>query len=146
MLDRGETQDWFGSTEIIIEAVLAGLGFYLFIVHMLTADKPFITPAVFKDRNLSAGLLVMFAVGHGAAGGFRAAGAVAAGPWRNYPVETAGLVMAPRGIGTMAAMLIAGRLSNKVDPAPADGVRHRRAGLEPVSHDRLDPGGFRNRR
>ena len=36
MLDRGETQDWFGSSEIIIEAVMAGLGFYLFIVHMMT--------------------------------------------------------------------------------------------------------------
>ena len=64
MLDRGETQDWFGSTEIIIEAVMAAVGFYLFIVHMLTSEKkPFITPRVFKDRNLSAGLLVMFAVG-----------------------------------------------------------------------------------
>src|SRR3984957_15939723 len=38
MLDRGETQDWFGSTEIIIEAVTAGLGLYLFVVHMLTAE------------------------------------------------------------------------------------------------------------
>ena len=114
MLDRGETQDWFGSSEIIIEAVIAGLGFYLFVVHMFTAPKPFITPAVFKDRNLSAGLLVMFAVGMV----LLSVSALLA-PWLqelgNYPVETAGLVMAPRGFGTMAAMLIAGRLSNKVD-------------------------------
>ncbi len=114
MLDRGETQDWFGSNEIIIEAVFAALGFYLFIVHMFTAEKPFITPSVFKDRNLSAGLLVMFAVGMV----LLAVSALLA-PWLqelgNYPVETAGLVMAPRGIGTMGAMLIAGRLSNKVD-------------------------------
>ncbi len=115
MLDRGETQDWFGSTEIILEAVVAALGFYLFIVHMLTASKPFITPSVFKDRNLSAGLLVMFAVGMV----LLSVSALLA-PWLqelgNYPVETAGLVMAPRGFGTMAAMLIAGRLSNRVDP------------------------------
>jgi MFS transporter, DHA2 family, multidrug resistance protein len=114
MLDRGETQDWFASSEIIIESVMAALGFYLFVVHMLTAEKPFITPAVFKDRNLSAGLLVMFAVGMV----LLAVSALLA-PWLqdlgNYPVETAGLVMAPRGIGTMVAMLIAGRLSNKVD-------------------------------
>ena len=114
MLDRGETQDWFGSSEIIIEAVIAGLGFYLFVVHMFTAPKPFITPAVFKDRNLSAGLLVMFAVGMV----LLSVSALLA-PWLqelgNYPVETAGLMMAPRGFGTMAAMLIAGRLSNKVD-------------------------------
>ena len=115
MLDRGETQDWFGSSEIVIEAVVAALGFYLFAVHMFTAKKPFITPAVFKDRNLSAGLLVMFAVGMV----LLAVSALLA-PWLqelgNYPVETAGLVMAPRGFGTMAAMLIAGRLSSKVDP------------------------------
>jgi MFS transporter, DHA2 family, multidrug resistance protein len=76
--------------------------------------KPFITPAVFKDRNLSAGLLVMFAVGMV----LLSVSALLA-PWLqelgNYLVETAGLVMAPRGFGTMAAMLIAGRLSNKVD-------------------------------
>ena len=115
MLDRGETQDWFGSTEIIIEAVIAGLGLYLFLVHMLMPPKPFITAAVFKDRNLSAALMVMFAVGMV----LLAVSALLA-PWLqilgNYPVETAGLVMAPRGFGTIAAMLIAGRLSNRLDP------------------------------
>ena len=33
-----------------------------------------------------------------------------------YPVLTAGLVLAPRGIGTMVAMMIVGRLINRVDP------------------------------
>ena len=42
MLDRGQDQDWFTSTEVIAEAVLGGLGVYLFIVHMITAKKPFI--------------------------------------------------------------------------------------------------------
>jgi len=115
MLDRGETLDWFGSTEIIVEATLAGLGFYLFIVHMCTAKKPFITPAIFTDRNFSAGLLVMFAVGM-----VMLAVSALLAPWLQtlggYPVATAGLVMAPRGIGTMVAMLIAGQLSNRVDP------------------------------
>ena len=63
MLDRGQDQDWFGSREIIVEAVLAGLGFYLFVVHLFTAKNPFIKPAMFKDRNLTASLLMMFAVG-----------------------------------------------------------------------------------
>jgi DHA2 family multidrug resistance protein len=114
MLDRGETKDWFGSTEIIVEAALAGLGFYLFIVHMFTAEKPFITRRVFKDRNLSASLVVMFAVGMV----LFAVSALLA-PWLQNlagdPVETAGIAMAPRGLGTMAAMMIAGRLSSKVD-------------------------------
>ena len=41
-------------------------------------------------------------------------------PWlqnlANYPVETAGLIMAPRGIGTMTAMMTGGRLAKQMDP------------------------------
>ena len=33
-----------------------GLGLYLFVVHMLTAQKPFITPRMFKDRNFVGGV------------------------------------------------------------------------------------------
>ena len=49
MLDRGERLEWFTSPEIWAEAVASVLGFYLFIVHMFTAEKPFIPPKLFKD-------------------------------------------------------------------------------------------------
>jgi DHA2 family multidrug resistance protein len=115
MLDRGELKDWFNSGEIITEAVLAGLGIYLFVVHLLTAEKPFITPRIFRDINFAASLLMMFAVGV-----VLLATSALLAPWLQtlggYPVATAGLVMAPRGIGTMVAMMIAGRLSSRVDP------------------------------
>ena len=115
MLDRGQDQDWFGSREIVVEAVLAGLGIYLFVVHLLTAERPFISPRLFRDRNLSASLAVMFAVGM-----ILLASSALLAPWlqtlAGYPVETAGLVMAPRGFGTMAAMMVSGRLATKVDP------------------------------
>ncbi len=115
MLDRGETKDWFSSREVVIEAVLAGLGLYLFIVHMATAERPFINPAVFRDRNLSVSFVVMFSVGM-----LLLATSALLAPWLqtlgNYPVESAGLLLAPRGVGTMGAMMIAGRLSSRVDP------------------------------
>jgi len=115
MLDRGQDQDWFSSGEIITEAVLGGLGVYLFIVHMLTGKRPFIPPAIFRDRNFSAGLAMMAATGT-----ILVSSSSLMAPWleglANYPVETAGLIMAPRGIGTMAAMLIGGRLSARMDP------------------------------
>src|SRR5579862_1686584 len=63
MLDRGETKDWFGSSEVIFEAVLAAAGFYFFIAHSATAEKPFLSPAIFKDRNLVAGVSIMFVAG-----------------------------------------------------------------------------------
>ena len=37
MLDRGELKDWFGSTEIRVEAIVCGVALYLFIVHTATA-------------------------------------------------------------------------------------------------------------
>jgi MFS transporter, DHA2 family, multidrug resistance protein len=51
MLDRGHDQDWFTSSEIIAEAVFAGLGFYLFLVRVSSAPQPLIRPALFKDIN-----------------------------------------------------------------------------------------------
>ena len=114
MLDRGQDQDWFGSSEVIAELVLGLLGVYLFVVHMFTGKRPFIPPAIFRDRNFSAGVVMMFA-----AGTILVSSSSLMAPWlqnlANYPVETAGLVMAPRGIGTMTAMLIGGRLASKID-------------------------------
>lgn len=115
MLDRGELKDWFGSTEIIVEAVLAGLGLYLFLVHVLLAEKPFIPPRIFRDRNFSGGLMVMFTVGL-----VLLASSTLLAPYLQvlggYPVAEAGLLMAPRGLGTMIAMMLAGRIAAKIDP------------------------------
>ncbi len=115
MLDRGETKDWFSSREVVIEAVLAGLGLYLFIVHMATSERPFISPMVFRDRNIVISFVLMFSVGM-----LLLATSALLAPWLqtlgNYPVETAGVLLAPRGIGTMGAMMIAGRMAARVDP------------------------------
>ena len=80
MLDRGQDQDWFSSREIIIEAVLGGLGIYLFVVHMLTARRPFIPPALFKDRNFATGVGDDVRRRHDPGVEFVADGAVAAEP------------------------------------------------------------------
>jgi DHA2 family multidrug resistance protein len=63
MLDRGTSKSWFDSGEIIIEAVLAGLCLYLFLIQMVTAKEPFIPRALFLDRNLVSSLLLMFITG-----------------------------------------------------------------------------------
>ncbi len=115
MLDRGQLKDWFSSTEIWIEAIVAGLGFYLFVVHMLTTSKPaFVSPALFKDRNFVTGNVFIFVVG------VVLFATLALLPpllqdLLNYPVVLTGLVTAPRGIGTLVAMFIVGRLMGIVD-------------------------------
>ncbi len=121
MLDRGSDKDWFSSGEVITEAVLAGLGIYLFVVHLATAERPFIAPRIFKDANFSLSLVVMFAVGM-----VLLASSALLAPWLQtlggYPVEMAGLVMAPRGVGTMAAMMVSGRLAGRADPRKLMGL------------------------
>jgi DHA2 family multidrug resistance protein len=114
LLDRGEQLDWFGSGEIWIEAIVAASAFYLFLAHTFTADEPFVRLALFRDRNFVAGTLFIFIVGI-----TYLASLALLTPYlqnlMNYPIVTAGLVMGPRGIGTMGAMLIVGRLVGRVD-------------------------------
>ncbi|MGB6938755.1 MAG: DHA2 family efflux MFS transporter permease subunit [Xanthobacteraceae bacterium] len=114
MLDRGEIKDWFGSGEIVIEAIIAASAFYLFVVHTLTAKRPFVRPELFRDRNFAAGVVFVSIVG------LTYYSSLALQPpflqeLMNYPVITAGLVMGPRGVGTMASMLLVGRLVGRVD-------------------------------
>ena len=45
------------------EAVLAGLGIYLFLVHLVSGRQPLIRTELFRDINFSSGLALMFAVG-----------------------------------------------------------------------------------
>jgi DHA2 family multidrug resistance protein len=114
MLDRGESLDWFTSHEIIIEAILSGLFLYLFIAHMFTYDHPFLEPQLFKDRNFSVGLFFIFIVGV-----ILLATMALLPPFlqnlMDYPVVDVGLLLAPRGVGTMIAMMMVGRLSGRVD-------------------------------
>jgi DHA2 family multidrug resistance protein len=114
-LDRGQLKDWFNSPEICIEAAVSVAAFYLFIVHMITARKTrFLDPSLFTDRNFVTGCVCMFNVG------LLLFATLALLPpllqdLMNYPVVTTGLVTAPRGVGTLLAMLIIGRLSKVID-------------------------------
>jgi DHA2 family multidrug resistance protein len=114
MLDRGQDRDWFSSREIITEATLAGLGFYLFLVHMATAGKPFLPRAAFRDRNFVASTLILFSVGMMLLS-TTALLSLYLQNLADYPVQTAGLALAPRGLGSMVAMLLASRLQKHID-------------------------------
>jgi DHA2 family multidrug resistance protein len=114
MLDRGETKDWFSSTEIIVEAVLAAAALYLFIVHTVTAKRSFLSRALLTDRNFVTGTIFMFFVGVVLYGTLALQPQMLQG-LMDYPVITAGIVTAPRGIGTMVAMMIVGRIIGVVD-------------------------------
>ena len=115
LLDRGELKDWFGSIEIWIEATIAALGFYLFVVHTWTATtRSFLNRDLLKDANCVTGTLLMFLIGIPLYGTMTLLPTMLQ-QMLNYPVVTTGLVTAPRGIGTMVAMFVVARLVGKVD-------------------------------
>jgi DHA2 family multidrug resistance protein len=115
MFDRGQRQDWFESREIVLWAAVAALGFYLFVAHSLTAARPFFDLRMFLDRNFVVGLVLMTVFG-----------LLVFVPMvliptllerlRGFPVLMIGLLLAPRGLGTMLAMIVCGRLVTRIDP------------------------------
>jgi MFS transporter, DHA2 family, multidrug resistance protein len=115
MLDRGQTKDWFHSTEIWVEGTLAVLCFYLLVVHTVTAgERSFVNKELLKSPNFVAGSVLMFGVG------VILSGSLALLPSMmqvllGYPVFDAGWMMAPRGLGTMLAMFIVARLLDRID-------------------------------
>jgi len=114
MLDRGEELDWFSSGEIIIEAILGASALYLFLAHTFTARAPFVRPSLFRNRNYAAGALFGVVIG------LTYYASLALQPpylqnLMNYPIVSAGLVLGPRGVGTMGALLLVGRLIGRVD-------------------------------
>jgi MFS transporter, DHA2 family, multidrug resistance protein len=113
-LDRGAQLDWFSSLEILIEAVVCASALYIFLVHTFTAKHSFVNPRLFLDRNFSVGVLFIFIVGI-----TYLASLALLTPYlqtlMGYPVVTAGIVMGPRGLGTMACMFLVGRLVGRID-------------------------------
>jgi DHA2 family multidrug resistance protein len=114
VMDRGERLDWFANQFIIAGCVAAAIGFYWYIVHSATAERPFLTPAMFRDRNFLGGLVL----GFGAHVGLYATVALMPPLLQNvlnYPVLTSGFLFIPRAIGTLAGMFIVSRLAKKAD-------------------------------
>jgi DHA2 family multidrug resistance protein len=114
MLDRGEQVGWFDSSEIIGEAIVSVAGFYFFLAHSLTTGTPFVRFELFKDRNFVAGCLFMMVIGVVLFGTM----ALVTPFMQNvigYPILTAGILLAARGVGTLIAMIIVGRLLSVIE-------------------------------
>lgn len=115
MLDRGEREDWFSSIEIIIEFCGAVVFGWIFLVHSLTSDRPFVDPRLLLERN--------FAIGIGIATVF---GMLFVTPMvmipamiqqlRDVPEFTSGLLISARSLGTMSAQVLMIAFAHRWDP------------------------------
>ena len=126
MLDRGEQLGWFGSTEIIAEAIVSAAGFYYFLAHSLTTATPFVRFELFRDRNFVAGCMFMVVIGVVLFGTM----ALVTPFMQNvigYPILTAGILLAGRGVGTLIAMIMVGRLLKIIEARYLRARRPRRS-------------------
>ncbi|MFM5908665.1 MAG: DHA2 family efflux MFS transporter permease subunit [Novosphingobium sp.] len=114
MLDRGQLLDWFSSTEVAIEAAIAGLFGYFAVVHMFTTPDPFIKPAIFRDRNFALGTAFMMGVGIFMVGAIPIITTMMQ-QLLGYPVMLTGLISLPRAVGNIITVIVAGQLVGKVD-------------------------------
>jgi len=115
-LDRGEQLDWFSSIEIRAEMIASALAFAFFSVHTWTSlGNSFFNRALLRDRNFVIGITLAFIVGMILYANMALQPSLLQG-LMNYPIVFTGIVMAPRGIGTMFAMMVVGRLIHRIDP------------------------------
>ena len=122
MLDRGQSEDWFRSGEVWVEAMVALAAAWMFGVHLFTGRRPMFERALLANRNLMTGLFFMLVVGV-----LMMATMALLPPMLQslygYPVLDTGLLLVPRGIGIVASMWVAGRLIGRgVDPRLLVGV------------------------
>jgi DHA2 family multidrug resistance protein len=114
LLDRGERLEWFNSAEIWTEAIASVLGFYLYLVHVLTMKAHFLDNALFRDRNFVLSAIMYFAFG------FVLLPTIAlTSPMLdellNYPADTTGYMAIPRSIALVGALILATHVSARID-------------------------------
>jgi DHA2 family multidrug resistance protein len=108
LVDRGERLEWFNSAEIWAEAIVSALGFYFYVVHVLTTEVHFLDKALFKDRNFVLSTIMYFAFG------FVLLPTIAlASPMLDevlgYPADTTGYMAIPRSLALVGALILAAR-------------------------------------
>ncbi|MET0028085.1 MAG: DHA2 family efflux MFS transporter permease subunit [Candidatus Thiodiazotropha sp.] len=114
LLDRGNQEGWWQSGFIDLLSLAAVMGIGLFILRSLSVEQPIVDLRLFRDRNLAvaSGMMLVFGLG--------LFGTIAIQPIMlerlfGYPVETTGLVMAPRALGSALSMALMAKLTSRVD-------------------------------
>ena len=110
MFDRGQRNDWFNSSETIVECTVGFLALYVFLVHISTAERPFINPRLFLDRNYSIGLILAFIFGMLNFTPLVLLPSILQ-DLRGYPDSMIGVLLAIRGAGNLVSFLLVIRLA-----------------------------------
>ncbi|MCG6962810.1 MAG: DHA2 family efflux MFS transporter permease subunit [Acidobacteria bacterium] len=113
-LSRGERLDWFNSAFIQAMVLVSALGIGLLIWRSLTHDRPLVDLSVLRNKEFAAGVGLSFFQY------FVLYATLVLLPLfvqnlLGYTATWAGLVLAPGGVAALLAMLVAGRIVNRID-------------------------------
>jgi MFS transporter, DHA2 family, multidrug resistance protein len=118
LLDRGQQEDWFSSVAIRWSAAVLAFGLCLFIAHsLMTRREALFDLSMFADRNFAAASVVGGAMGLSLFGGMMLQPVLFENVLQ-YPTFDTGLAMMPRGLGSLIAMLVVGRLVGRIGAKP----------------------------
>ena len=128
MLDRGTSQDWFQSSELVIEAAIAAGMLWMFGVHLFTASNPLFPVQLIRNRNFASTLAFMVLMGL-----VLISISALLPPMLQrlfgYSVYDTGLLLAPRGVGVLVAMMVASRVIKYTGPRALVGTGFSLAAL-----------------
>src|SRR4249919_1706449 len=114
VLDKGQEDDWFASTFIVVLSIVAAVALVALVIHLLTTDDPVLDLGILRERSYAVGVFMMTVVG------FVLYGSMVLLPVMlqtlfGYPAIEAGIAMAPRGIGAFFMMPLTGLLTGRFD-------------------------------
>jgi DHA2 family multidrug resistance protein len=115
VLDKGQEDDWFGNMGIRWAVVICIITFILFMIREFTHDKPLVDLRALRDRNLGLGCLLVFGLG-AVLYALTTVLPVIYQTLLGYDATNAGLVVSPRGLGSVVASVGVGILVARMNP------------------------------
>jgi DHA2 family multidrug resistance protein len=113
VLDRGEREEWFDSATIVTLAIVAVCALVAFLIRELMASDPILDLTVFADRNFATAATLISLIGCAMFSSMLLV-AVFTQKLLGYDAWTAGLVLAPGGLGNIFSLFASG-LVTRVD-------------------------------
>jgi DHA2 family multidrug resistance protein len=114
VLDTGKDADWFNSSAIVVEAIIAAIGFVAWLIWELNEENPIVDLTLMKSRNFVIATIVS-CVGFALFFGANLLQPLWLQTHMGYIATWAGLVAAPSGVVAVFLTPFAARLMNRVD-------------------------------
>ena len=115
MLDKGKELDWFASGQIQLLAVVAVVGFMLFVAWELTDKHPVVDLRLFAGRNFAVGALTL-SIAYGLFFGNVVLLPLWLQQWMGYTATDAGMALAPVGFLAILMSPLVGKNVARIDP------------------------------